>query len=714
MPFLSSDSLRSPARGSAQAFTTWAIHRDCARPGDVRQYLETVYQLAPQLNLNPDIIAVQSIHETTIDGAPGVHFGPGATPPASVITGDPAQNDLSRDFGIVVAAARAHILHRSLYVNGASVPAGFSTSEDPRWDAAIDAWLRRIASKLADLTNTWARDDDYAEKIARRLNNLERDAIIGRGGPNPPPRPLGRKPYVLVVSGHRSTGDEGDDVERQFTDDLARAYKRTFRAAGYETDWLQEIDQDSDPTTTLGGPTVMVKACGAVIRDRPESLVLMFDLHFNTAQSAVHAIVAHNRKRDDPNTMLSTWFGPGNVSSDIFTNNTLDVRMAEAIARGIASIPGMRLKAAGTSGKAGVMLENESRVGENGSRLGIMATTAAHRDKSVRLTIEHGGTNDADKPDFSNKCAEASLRAVNATLADRIDTGQGGEELPDDENQAGTGADVPVLPAFFFGSAQGFQFNPEGPVSQLWLRTGNETGRFPRLVDVLDDGTEKHFLFTDGSVIVARGNDPVNPDRNPVTGRHRLVRCWLPTEFGAMIQLGTSSIRRIGPIQIFSNCSDLRGREELAGGREGIDPLGTPGPEQRGQRHPGCGARAERVPPLILRATTRWRKLRSAALFVGGTPGSVTKVNRLSRCVRIRAHSLRWGTSTPCQGRQSWRSSAWHWRRTVHRARGVSAAPSRARAKLAPTASAQPASTGSCGCRPRRSSRSRSRCAQQD
>jgi hypothetical protein len=66
-----------------------------------------------------------------------------------------------------------------------------------------------------------------------------------------------------------------------------------------------------------------------------------------------------------------------------------------------------------------------------------------------------------------------------------------------------------VLPAFFFGSAQGFQFNPEGPVSQLWLRTGNETGRFPRLVDVLDDGTEKHFLFTDGSVIVARGNEPV-------------------------------------------------------------------------------------------------------------------------------------------------------------------------------------------------------------
>jgi hypothetical protein len=510
MPFSSSDSLRGPARSSAQSLTAWAIDRDCARPGDVRQYLETVYELAPQLNLNPDIIAVQSVHETTVEGAPWAsHWWQARCNPAGIgITGDPAQNALSRDFGNGVAAARAHLLHLSLYVNGEAVPAGFSTNEDPRWDAALAAGFAGIASRLADLTNTWARDDDYAEKIARRLNNLEREAIFGQGGPNPPPRPLGQKPYVLLVSGHRSTGDEGDNVERQFTDDLARAYKRVFRAAGYATDWLQEIDQDSDSTTTLGGPTVMVKACGAVIRDRPESLVLMFDLHFNTAQSAVHAIVAHNRKRDEPSKMLSTWFGPGNVSSDVFTNNTLDVRMAEAIAREIATIPGMRLKGAGKSGKAGVMLENETRVGENGSRLGIMATTAPYRDKSVRLTIEHGGTNDASKPDFFNQCAEASLRAVNATLADRIDTGSPGP-TPTDENQAGTGADVPVLPAFFFGSAQGFQFNPEGPVSQLWLRTGNETGRFPRLVDVLDDGTEKHFLFTDGSVIVARGNEPV-------------------------------------------------------------------------------------------------------------------------------------------------------------------------------------------------------------
>ena len=35
--------------------------------------------------------------------------------------------------------------------------------------------------------------------------------------------------------------------------------------------------------------------------------------------------------------------------------------------------------------------------------------------------------------------------------------------------------------------------------------------------------------------------------------------------------------------------------------------------------------RSERVPPLTLRLTTRWRRLRSAALLSGGTSGSATK-----------------------------------------------------------------------------------------
>ncbi len=46
---------------------------------------------------------------------------------------------------------------------------------------------------------------------------------------------------------------------------------------------------------------------------------------------------------------------------------------------------------------------------------------------------------------------------------------------------------------------------------------------------------------------------------------------------------------------------------------------------------------AERVPPLTLRAMTKGRRLRSAALLVASTRGSRTKVKSSVRCLRSRA-----------------------------------------------------------------------------
>ena len=56
---------------------------------------------------------------------------------------------------------------------------------------------------------------------------------------------------------------------------------------------------------------------------------------------------------------------------------------------------------------------------------------------------------------------------------------------------------------------------------------------------------------------------------------------------------------------------------------------------------------AERVPPLILRATTRWRGLRSAALLVAGTVGSATKTKSPARCFAIRWQRVRCGGGAP-------------------------------------------------------------------
>ncbi len=311
------------------------------------------------------------------------------------------------------------------------------------------------------------------------------------------------KPHILIVAGHRSVGDGGDDVERQLTDDLAVAYKAAFRADGYTADWYQEIDGDDLPTMTRGGLSAVALGCARTIAARPEPLVLMLDLHFNMRRSPVHAIVPHNRRQDGRD-MLHSAFVQGRDPADIAANNPLDVRLAAAIAREIAGIPGMTLWRAGRSGVNGVMLENESGVGEGGSRLGMMAATAPHRMKAARLVIEHGGTDDDAKPDFFNRCALAALRAINTELAN----GSRDEPVVDrDPPEGDTGN--PPLAAFLFGGAAGFAYNPAGPVSTLWRETGNRTGRFPRLVDVRIEGAAKWFVFSDGSVIVAGENQEV-------------------------------------------------------------------------------------------------------------------------------------------------------------------------------------------------------------
>ena len=72
--------------------------------------------------------------------------------------------------------------------------------------------------------------------------------------------------------------------------------------------------------------------------------------------------------------------------------------------------------------------------------------------------------------------------------------------------------------------------------------------------------------------------------------------------------------------------------------------------------------RSDRVPPLIFRLTTRWRRLRSAALLSGGASGSATKTKssphqvrgRLLMCFSTRRHSLAWtADGSSRQGRLS-------------------------------------------------------------
>lgn len=66
----------------------------------------------------------------------------------------------------------------------------------------------------------------------------------------------------------------------------------------------------------------------------------------------------------------------------------------------------------------------------------------------------------------------------------------------------------PLFP-FLFGTAKGYKFDPNGPVSTLWRTEGERTSRWPRLIDVRIVGKDKWFAFSDGSVILAEAGKPV-------------------------------------------------------------------------------------------------------------------------------------------------------------------------------------------------------------
>ena len=169
------------SQGSPKAWYVWANELGCERPEDVKQYLETVYEVAPKCDLKAEAIVTQSIHETSMNGVPWAsHWWKSRCNPAGIgITGDPAQNNASRVFKNGREAALAHIVHVYLYVKGTQLPAGLDPSMDPRWAGAAGVsglpgnrkTLRSFGSDGNPIT--WAVDPKYGEKWAGWLNTTE-------------------------------------------------------------------------------------------------------------------------------------------------------------------------------------------------------------------------------------------------------------------------------------------------------------------------------------------------------------------------------------------------------------------------------------------------------------------------------------------------------------------------------------------------------------
>jgi hypothetical protein len=221
------------------------------------------------------------------------------------------------------------------------------------------------------------------------------------------------KPSVLVVSGHRSYNDAGNPNEKALTPAMSTAYEKALEAAGYRVTHLQrEYDGDADPDDTVGGLDTVGALCGRWMRETPGPLV-MLDCHYEGANApGVFAIVPDKKH-------LGTAIQVPQPDADQWENNTLDVRLARAIATEISKATGLPLRQG--IREPGVMSETQTGVAiRYNARLAMFAYTAPYRDRAVRLVVEHGSLpvkDDRDiimRPDFTDTCAAAVVRAMNA------------------------------------------------------------------------------------------------------------------------------------------------------------------------------------------------------------------------------------------------------------------------------------------------------------
>lgn len=200
MTMRTTDRLIAPPRSTLDQAKAYAA-RFRFPNGDalVNAYLTELYRLAPLLGLDPSIPVAQSVLETSEDGKPwdSFYWRTKVNPAGLGITGDPRENEQSRDFGTGTNAARAHVGHLLVYALGPSdagsrwhrKAAGIDeplSAVDPRYEAYLAAYGNVAkAETIAGLAGTWATDERYAEKIVARGNAIFPDLPDQTGGAVP-------------------------------------------------------------------------------------------------------------------------------------------------------------------------------------------------------------------------------------------------------------------------------------------------------------------------------------------------------------------------------------------------------------------------------------------------------------------------------------------------------------------------------------------------
>jgi hypothetical protein len=383
MAFSTSTPIRGLSFGSPETIATWAIAKGAARPDDVRSYLQTMHRLCTSHGMSFHVAVAQSVHETSDQRIPWNSFWwRGRCNPAGIgITGDARQNAVSRDFQTGEAAARAQFVHLWLYAVGTDVPTGLTETDDPRWDAAVRAGYAGIATTIGDLTNRWAADPKYGEKIARTLNELDAAGLLEAVGEPEIPvmdTKMREDPLVLAIGmGHRNTGRGGARDEIHWTPKASRMLQRRAKARGMIAELIQEHDGDKEPDWSNTDRQTAAKRGVAAIEKRHGNVDVVIFMHYNGGGApGAHFIhpdgwTAPYRKVDNPG----------------------DVRLCRRIKN--------HVKATGTVGllsfqtwmdEVGVMSEKETGAvaHRKGYRLGEILGVEDWREDTFRVIAEAG------------------------------------------------------------------------------------------------------------------------------------------------------------------------------------------------------------------------------------------------------------------------------------------------------------------------------------
>lgn len=161
--------------GTPEAWIEYIRRNGGKRMEEVERFVRETYRLCRLAGLKAHLIVAQAIHET--DMFRSNWWVKRLNPGGIGITGDPRDDEASRYFPDGTIAARAMVVHVSLYVYGALPdPLAQYRHEDPRADnvPATALGKRTTMESFGHAAwwewVTWAADDAYGEKWARRLN----------------------------------------------------------------------------------------------------------------------------------------------------------------------------------------------------------------------------------------------------------------------------------------------------------------------------------------------------------------------------------------------------------------------------------------------------------------------------------------------------------------------------------------------------------------